>query len=128
MTDPVDTVDTPAASGEAAPAETGLTPDPAAGVNVQAVRDAIEAMRQGTGSYEELKTAVQGAKFVPRPVARSYDDIAAAWDYVPVDDSFTDTVSRAQWQRVLTRDQVKELKGMAQFVGPAPSRQPSQGD
>jgi len=88
------------------------------GVNVQPVRDAIEALRQGTGSYADLKTAVQGAQFAIRPSARSLDELADRWDYVPVPDSFTDTVSAAQWQRVLTRDQVKELQGLAHFVGP----------
>jgi len=88
------------------------------GVNVQPVRDAIEAMRQGTGDYETLKAAVQGAQFAIRPSASSLDELADRWDYVPVPDSFTDTVSAAQWQRVLTRDQVKELQGLAHFVGP----------
>jgi hypothetical protein len=30
------------------------------GQNVQAVRDAIEAMRTGKGTYDDLKTAVHG--------------------------------------------------------------------
>lgn len=92
------------------------------GVNVEAVRAAIEAMRTGAGDYEALKEAVANARFVPRKTARSEQELAESWDYVPNVDSFTDTVSAAQWQRVLTREQVKELKGMAQFVGPALSR------
>lgn len=92
------------------------------GVNVQAVRDAIEAMRTGTGDFEALKKAVAEARFVVRPTARSEGELAESWDYVPNPDSFTDTVRVAQWQKVLTREQVKELKDMAQFVGPSLSR------
>lgn len=92
------------------------------GVNVQAVRDAIEAMRSGTGDYEALKKAVSEARFVVRPTARSEQELAESWDYVPNPDSFTDTVRVARWQKVLTPEQEKELRGMAQFVGPALSR------
>jgi len=105
------------------PEEQGVAaPDPTlTGINVQAVRDAIEAFRTGAGTYEQLKQAVAAAKFAVRPTARSEQDLAG-WDYVPVQDSFTDTVSTARWQRVLTREQEKELQGMAKFVGPSPSR------
>lgn len=96
------------------------------GQNVQAVRDAIEAMRTGKGTYDDLKTAVTGARFAVRPTARSEEDLAANWDYVPMPDSFTDTVVAARWQKVLTRDQVGELLGMAQFVADEPSRLPQQ--
>lgn len=92
------------------------------GQNVQPVRDAIEAMRIGNGDYAALKTAVEQAQFATRPTARSEEELADAWDYVPVEDSFTDTVSAARWQRVLTREQEKELAGMAKFVGPDTTR------
>lgn len=95
------------------------------GENVQPVRDAIEAMRKGEGSFEDLRQAVQGARFAVRPTARTPEDLAAAWDYVPLPDSFTDTVVAARWQRVLSPEQVGELQSMAQFVGPEPSRLPS---
>lgn len=100
------------------------TPAPVTGENVQAVRDAIEAMRTGAGDFEAVKAAVRSAKFVPRSTARSEVDLAQRWDYIPEPDSFTDTVSVAQWQRVLTREQVRELKGMAQHTDPSPSRLP----
>jgi hypothetical protein len=93
-------------------------PAPRTGVNVQAVRDALEAMRTGVGDYEAVKAAVQGARFVPRRPLVTLDEIADNWDYRPVRDSFTDTVSVARWQRVLTPEQHQELKSMAQFVGP----------
>lgn len=92
------------------------------GENVQAVRDALEQMRQGSGDYEAVKTAVQNARFATRPTARSIEDVAREWDYVPVPDSFTDTVSVARWRRVLTAEQERELKGMARFVGDDPTR------
>jgi hypothetical protein len=90
------------------------------GENVQAVRDALAALKDGTGDYESVKIAVQQARFVARPVARTEADLARQWDYVTEPDSFTDTVRVAQWQRVLTRAQVKELMGMARFMGPTP--------
>jgi hypothetical protein len=99
-----------------------MTAPVSTGENVQAVRDAIEAMRTGAGTFDQLKEAVAVAKFAVRPTARSLEDIAASWDYVPLDDSFTDTVVAARWQRVLTAEQVGELQKMAQFVGPEPSR------
>jgi hypothetical protein len=98
--------------------------EPPAGKNVQPVRDAIEAMRTGDGSFEDLRSAVQGARFAVRPTARSEEDLAQAWDYRELPDSFTDTVVAARWQRVLTPEQVGELQSMAQFVGPEPSRLP----
>lgn len=97
-------------------------PGPLQGENVQAVRDAIEAMRTGSGTFEDLRTAVQGARFAVRPTPRTEDDLVANWEYVPLPDSFTDTVMAARWQKVLTPEQVGELKRMATFVGPAPSR------
>lgn len=98
---------------------------PILGENVQQVRDAIEAMRSNSGSFEDLRAAVQGARFAVRPTARSEEDLAASWDYTPLPDSFTDTVIAARWQKVLTADQVGELQQMAQFVGPEPSRVPT---
>lgn len=95
---------------------------PGTGQNVQPVRDAIEAMRKGTGSFEDLRTAVQGARFAVRPTARSESDLADNWDYRPLDDSFTDTVVAARWQKVISREQLGELQRMAQFVAPEPSR------
>lgn len=95
---------------------------PRTGENVQPVRDAIEAMRTGAGNFEDLRTAVQGARFAVRPTARSEDDLADNWDYVPLDDSFTDTVVAARWQKVITPEQLGELQRMAQFVAPEPSR------
>jgi hypothetical protein len=98
--------------------------DTTVGVNVQPVRDAIEAMRIGKGSYDDLKQAVQGAQFAVRPTVRSEQDLADNWDYVALPDSFTDTVSAARWQKVLTAEQVGELQQMARFVGDAPTRDP----
>lgn len=92
------------------------------GQNVQAVRDALAALKAGSGDFEAVKEAVRNARFAVRPTARTEEELADSWDYVPIPDSFTDTVSAAQWQRVLTREQVKELRGMAQFVGPPLSR------
>lgn len=97
-------------------------PDTSQGVNVQAVRDAIEAMRTGEGSFEDLQKAVQGARFAVRPTARTEEALVADWDYVALPDSFTDTVMAARWQKVLSPEQVGELKKMAKFVGPDPSR------
>lgn len=91
---------------------------PSTGTNVQAVRDALEAMRTGTGTYEEVKEAVRAALFVPRRPLATMDEIAENWDYRPVRDSFTDTVSAARWQKVLTPEQERELKGMARFASP----------
>jgi len=96
------------------------------GENVQAVRDAIEAMRTGSGDFEGLRAAVSGARFAVRPTARSEEDVAAAWDYVPLPDSFTDTVEAARWQKIITPEQVGELRSMAQFVAEAPSRMPQE--
>jgi len=93
-----------------------------AGKNVQAVRDALLAMRTGKGDYEAVKATVEQAQFAPRPTARSEEELADAWEYTPVEDSFTDTVSAARWQRVLTREQERELRGMAKFVGPDATR------
>jgi hypothetical protein len=92
------------------------------GENVQAVRDAIEAMRTGTGNYEALRAAVQAARFAVRPTARSVSDLADNWDYRPLDDSFTDTVIAARWRKIITPEQQGELQSMAQFVAPEPSR------
>jgi hypothetical protein len=97
-------------------------PEVEGGLNVQAVRDAIEAMRTGTGDYDALVEAVRNARFAVKPTARTEEELAAAWDYVLSPDSFTDTVEAARWQKVLTPEQVGELRTMAQFVGPAPSR------
>lgn len=97
------------------------------GVNVQPVRDAIEAMRRGEGKFEDVRRAVQGARFAVRPTARSEEDLAASWDYRELPDSFTDTVVAARWQRVLSAEQVGELQRMAQFVGPESSREPLTG-
>lgn len=95
---------------------------PQTGENVQPVRDAIEALRTGSGDYEALKTAVQAARFAVRPTARSEADLADNWDYVPLDDSFTDTVMAARWQKLITPEQLGELQSMAQFIAPEPSR------
>lgn len=95
---------------------------PRAGENVQAVRDALDALRDGAGDYEAVKTAVESARFATRPTALSMRDIAREWEYVPVADSFTDTVSVARWRKVLTADQERELKGLAKFVAPDPTR------
>lgn len=94
------------------------------GENVQQVRDALEAFRTGQGNFEDLRAAVRGARFAVRPTARSEEELAAAWDYVPVPDSFTDTVIAARWQKVITPEQLGELRSMARFVGDEPSRQP----
>lgn len=105
--------------------------DPAAsprtGENVQAVRDAIEALRTGSGDYEALRKAVQNARFAVRPTARSESDLADNWDYRPLEDSFTDTVIVARWQKIITPEQLGELQDMAQFVGPEPSRSGKRG-
>lgn len=93
------------------------------GENVQQVRDAIEALRTGQGNFEDLRQAVQGARFATRPTARSEEDLAANWDYVPLPDTFTDTVIAARWQKVITPEQLGELRSMARFVGDDPSRQ-----
>jgi hypothetical protein len=97
------------------------------GHNVQAVRDAIEAIRTGSGDFEALRSAVQGARFAVRPTARSEDDLAENWDYQPLDDSFTDTVEVARWRKIITPEQVGELRKMAQFVAPEPSRTAPKG-
>jgi hypothetical protein len=97
-----------------------------AGENVQPVRDAIEAMRTGKGNYDALLSAVQGARFAVRPTARTEEDVAHNWDYIPLPDSFTDTVVAARWQKVLTPDQLGELQKMAKFVDPDPSRLPQE--
>lgn len=98
------------------------SPAPHTGENVQAVRDALEAMRTGQGDYEAVKAAVQNARFAVRPTARSTDELADNWDYRPLEDSFTDTVQVARWRKVITPEQLGELRQMAQFVGPEPSR------
>jgi hypothetical protein len=98
-------------------------PEPARkGENVQGVRDALDAMRDGSGDYQAVKTAVESARFATRPTALTIEDIAREWDYVPVPDSFTDTVSVARWRKVLTAEQERELKGLAKFVAPDPTR------
>jgi hypothetical protein len=97
-------------------------PVPGQGENVQAVRDAIEAMRTGQGTFEDLRAAVQAARFAVRPTSRTEEDLVANWDYVALPDSFTDTVIAARWQKVLSPEQVGELRSMAQFVGPESSR------
>lgn len=94
----------------------------APGVGVQAVRDALAALERGEGDYEAVKTAVQAARFATRPTARTMDDLAEAWDYRPVPDSFTDTVTVARWRKVLTPEQHAELKGLARFVSDDPTR------
>lgn len=95
---------------------------PQTGQNVQAVRDAIEALRTGSGTYEDLQAAVQSARFAVRPTSRSESDLADNWDYRPLDDSFTDTVMAARWRKIITPEQLGELQSMAQFVAPEPSR------
>lgn len=92
------------------------------GVGVQEVRDAIEAMRTKAGDFEALKAAVKTAQFVVRPTARSEADLADNWDYVPLDDSFTDTVEAARWQKIITPEQLGELRRMAVFIAPEPTR------
>ena len=81
-----------------------------------------DALKGGTGDYEAVKTAVESARFATRPTALTIEDIAREWEYVPVQDSFTDTVSVARWRKVLTADQERELKGLAKFVAPDPTR------
>ena len=92
---------------------------PRRGVNVQEVRDALDAMKDGSGDYEAVKAAVEKARFATRPTVLEF---GKEWEYVPVPDSFTDTVSVARWRKVLTADQERELKGLAKFVGPDPTR------
>lgn len=92
-------------------------PEPV-GENMQAVRDAIEAMRTGDGSYDELKVAVQAAKFAPRPRARSLNQVYENWDYPIFEDTFNDTVQAAMFQKILTQEQMEELLSLAQFVEP----------
>lgn len=104
------------------PVPAAAAPTPQTGENVQAVRDAIEAMRTGTGDYAALQAAVQAARFAVRPTARSESDLADNWDYRPLDDSFTDTVIAARWRKIITPEQLGELQRMAQFVAPEPSR------
>jgi hypothetical protein len=94
----------------------------APGQGVQAVRDALAALKAGTGDYEAVKAAVEQARFATRPTARSVDELAESWDYRPVPDSFTDTVTVARWQKILTPEQHEELKGMARFVSDDPTR------
>ncbi|HEX8321632.1 hypothetical protein [Longimicrobium sp.] len=95
------------------------------GQNVQPVRDALEALRAGTGDYEAVRKAVGLARFAIRPPLRTLEEIGRNWDYVPIPDSFTDTVSVARWQKVLTPEQERELKGLAKFIAPAPQDQES---
>ena len=95
---------------------------PAQGEGVQAVRDALWALEQGTGDYAAVQAAVSTAKFGIRPTALSVDELSANWDYQPMEDTLTDTLQVALFTKVLTMEQFQELSQAAQFTGPEPSR------
>lgn len=97
----------------------------ATGQGVDAVRTALSALEAGTGDYEAVKTAVSTARFGVRPTALSLDELAENWEYHPMQDTITDTVQVALFTKVITKEQFLELKEMAQYTGPEPSREPA---
>lgn len=92
------------------------------GVGVDLVRDQLTALRKGQGSFETLMLAVQAAKFAVKPTALSVDELGANWDYQRMDDTWTDTVQAALFQRVITLEQYDALHDAANFVGTESSR------
>lgn len=92
------------------------------GIRVDAVREQLTLLRKGQGSFEDLVTAVQDAKFAVKPTARSIDALAANWDYQRMQDTWTDTIQAALFQNVITLEQYEALLKVAAFTGPEPSR------
>lgn len=79
--------------------------------NVEQVRAAIRQLRDGAGSYADVRAAVEGAIFDRPRTVRSYEDLIDQWEYRP-GDTFTDVVETARWRRVLTPEQVDELRNL----------------
>jgi hypothetical protein len=94
-----------------------MTWDPPAGTGVDLVRKALQSLREGTGTYEDVREAVSGATFAVRPTATSVDELAENWDYQVMEDTATDTLQVALFQRTLTLPQFRELMDLAKYTG-----------
>lgn len=92
------------------------------GIRVDAVREQLALLRSGQGFFDDLLAAVHNAKFAVKPTARSVDELSANWDYQRMEDTWTDTVQAALFQKILTLEQYEALQQAAEFTGPEPSR------
>lgn len=69
--------------------------------------ETLYGLKDGSTTYDEVKEAVSGHQFAP------LTDNSKEWDYVPTEGSFTDTVMRAYFLKLITKDQLKELREIA---------------
>lgn len=78
------------------------------------VQNAVAGIRAGTGTYEALKDAVRGHTFTSvQSDVRSLRDLANNWEFAPTEGSFRDTIEILYWEKVLTEEQVEELREIA---------------
>jgi len=70
------------------------------------VTAALAAMRDGTGTFDDVRAAVEEAEFSIRPPWTSTDSP----EYVTVSGTFEDTVTPWLQRRVISRDQWRELR------------------
>jgi hypothetical protein len=72
---------------------------------VDVVTSALQAMKDGTGDYEAVKSAVEAATFDVRPIHRLGDPL----ERTAVPGAFEDAVTPWAIRGVLSREQWKEL-------------------
>lgn len=63
-------------------------------------------LRDGSTTYEQVRRAVREHEF--KPLRRQQ-----GWDYERTEGSFTDTVMRAYFLKLITKGQLKELREIA---------------
>ena len=84
--------------------------------NMEAIKAAFQQLKAGTGSFDQLKAAVMEHDFtVIDTKVRSVQELAERWDYAPVAGSFRDTIEVLRWGKVLTKEQVEELRAVARL-------------
>ena len=77
------------------------------------LHDALQGLRDESTTYEDVKAAVAEHEFTVPKAAKSLDELVDLWDYAPDVNSFRDTVEKAMWQKLLTREQTAELRAIA---------------
>lgn len=66
----------------------------------------LYGLKDGTTTYDEVREAVRGHKFTPLNNEKE-------WDYARTEGSWTDTVYRAKWLKLITEEQYEELRQIA---------------
>lgn len=80
--------------------------------------DALAALQAGVATFPTLREAVKRHRFSRIDTRRAVDDAFADFTITP--GSFRDTIEALYWERVLTKEQIKELRPLARFL-PAPT-------